>query len=164
MSDCCVAWTWQLLNSAGNIVRAWLIKFWWGVLANSRCYEVQIFIKSWNHTNGPQEGIKSNLPAQSRVYYARLLRAAFSFVFNYLQGWRHCNLCVGKCIPVFNHPCSPEVFPDVQREPLVFQFVSITSGPVTELHWGEPLSVVFTLSGQVFIYTDKIPQSFSSPG
>ncbi|KAK4828172.1 hypothetical protein QYF61_024421 [Mycteria americana] len=53
--------------------------------------------------------------------------------FEYLQGWRLQNL-PGQPVPVLVHPHSQIVFPDVQREPPVFQFVTIASGPVTEHH------------------------------
>jgi len=50
-----------------------------------------------------------------------------------------------------------KLFPDVQREPPVFQAVLTASGSVTGHHWKEPGSVCFTPSLQVFIYIDKIP-------
>ena len=50
--------------------------------------------------------------------------------FEYLQGWRLHNL-PGQSVSVLGHPHSEKAFPDVQREPPVFQFVPIASGPVT---------------------------------
>jgi len=59
---------------------------------------------------------------------------------------------------------SEKLFPYVQREPPVSQFVLFTSCPVTEHQWKEPGSV-FTASLQAFIYSDKItPWAFSSLG
>ena len=49
-----------------------------------------------------------------------------------------------------------QVFPDVQTEPPVLQFVPIASGPVTGHHWKVPGSICFTLSLQVFICIDEI--------
>jgi len=49
-----------------------------------------------------------------------------------------------------------KVFPDVQSEPPVLQFVHIASRPVTGHHRKEPGSIFFTPSIQVFIYIDEI--------
>ena len=46
--------------------------------------------------------------------------------FEYLQGWRLHNLS-GQPVPVLGHPHSKKVFPDVQREPPVLQFVPTAS-------------------------------------
>ena len=51
----------------------------------------------------------------------------------YLQGWRLHNL-PGQPVPVLGHPHSEKAFPDVHREPLVFQFVPIACWPVTGHH------------------------------
>ena len=40
----------------------------------------------------------------------------------------------GQPVPVLGHPHSEKVFPDVQEEPPVFQFVPIASGPGTRYH------------------------------
>jgi len=48
--------------------------------------------------------------------------------FEYLQGWKLHNP-LGQPVPVFSNPRRKKVFPDVQREPAVFQFVPIASGP-----------------------------------
>ena len=40
----------------------------------------------------------------------------------------------GPPVPVLGHPQSKEVFPDVQTEPSAFQFVPVTSCPVTAHH------------------------------
>ena len=50
--------------------------------------------------------------------------------FEYLQEWKLHNLH-GKPVPGLSHPHSEKEFPDVQREPPVFQFVPIASGPAT---------------------------------
>ena len=48
--------------------------------------------------------------------------------FEDLQGGIPNNLS-GQPVPVLHHPHSTEVIPDVQREPLVFQSVTIASCP-----------------------------------
>ena len=48
----------------------------------------------------------------------------------YLQGWRLHPL-PGQPVPVLGHPHSKILFPDVQREPPVFQFGPIASGHFT---------------------------------
>jgi len=53
--------------------------------------------------------------------------------FEYLQGWRLHTL-PGQPVPELGDPHSEKVFPDVQTEPAVLQFVSIASGPVTGQH------------------------------
>ena len=53
--------------------------------------------------------------------------------FEYLQGWRIHSL-PGQPVPVLGHSYSKKVFPNAQREPLVFQFVPTASGPVTGQH------------------------------
>ena len=73
----------------------------------------------------------------------------------HLQGWRPHNL-LGQPVPALSQPYSEKVFPHVQREPPVFQFVPIASGPVTAYHWKEPGSIFFATSLQVFLYIDKI--------
>jgi len=49
------------------------------------------------------------------------------------QGWRLHHLS-GQLVPVLGPPHSEKVFPDVQRELPVLQFVPISSGPVTGHH------------------------------
>jgi len=75
--------------------------------------------------------------------------------FEYLQGWRLHNH-PGQPVLVLRHRHSEKGFPDVQREPLVFWFLAIATGPVTGHHWEEPGSVLFAPSLQVFIQTDEI--------
>ena len=53
--------------------------------------------------------------------------------FECLQGGRFLNLS-GQPVPVITHPHNKKVLPDIQTEPPVFQFVPITSGPVTGHH------------------------------
>lgn len=50
--------------------------------------------------------------------------------FEHLQRWRLYNL-PGQPVPVPGHPHSENVYPDVQRQPPVFQVVPITAGPLT---------------------------------
>jgi len=40
----------------------------------------------------------------------------------------------GQPVPVLSHPHSEKTFPDVHREPPVFQFVPTASGLVTQRH------------------------------
>ena len=61
----------------------------------------------------------------------------------------------GKPVQMLSHLHSRKVFPDVEREPPVFQFVPTASGPVTGHHWEEPGSTLFSPSLQVFIHSDK---------
>jgi len=53
--------------------------------------------------------------------------------FEHLQGWRLDNLS-GQPVLVLGHPHSEKVFPDVQREPSVFQLVPVASCAVTAYH------------------------------
>ena len=76
----------------------------------------------------------------------------------YLQGWRIHNL-PRQPVPVLDHPHSDKVFPHVQREPPMFQFVPIASGPVTGHHRAEPGSIYLAPLLQVLINTDEIPLS-----
>ncbi|KAK4830703.1 hypothetical protein QYF61_012872 [Mycteria americana] len=75
--------------------------------------------------------------------------------FDCLQGGRFHNVS-GHSVPVVSHPHSKKVFPDVHRQPPVFQFVPIASCPVTGHHQIQPGSVFSTPSLQVFIYIDKM--------
>ena len=53
--------------------------------------------------------------------------------FEYHQGQRLYNVS-GQSMPVLSNQRSEEVFPDVQKEPLVFQFVPTASCLVTVHH------------------------------
>jgi len=55
------------------------------------------------------------------------------------------------------NPHNEKVFPDLQREPPVFQFLPIGTGPVIGHHWKESGSIVFAPSLQTFIYVDNSP-------
>jgi len=103
----------------------------------------------------PLEVIWSN-SLLKQGYLEPVAQGCVQTAFEYLQGWRLHNLS-GQPVPVLGHPDSKKVFPDVQRQPPVFQLVPIASGPGTRHHWKEPGSVLFALSLQVFIYIDKIP-------
>lgn len=52
-------------------------------------------------------------------------------------------------------PRSEKMFPDIQREPPVFQGVPTASDPVTGHHWKEPGSLIVP-SLQEFIYIGKV--------
>ena len=58
--------------------------------------------------------------------------------FEYLQGGRLHNLS-GQTLPVLSHPHSKNVFPDVQREPPVLQFLPIASDSGTGYHPSLPV-------------------------
>lgn len=63
------------------------------------------------------------------------------------QEWRLYSLH-GQPVPVRCHPCSENVFPDAQREHLVFHFVTIVSGAVSSLapsSYHPPLKYLYTL-------------------
>ena len=77
--------------------------------------------------------------------------------------------CSGRAtqsqMPVFSHPHSERVFPDIQRGFPVFQFVPIASSPVTGHHWKEPGCILFASSLKVFIHVWDPPSwAFPSPG
>ena len=76
--------------------------------------------------------------------------------FEHLQRRRLHNL-PGQPVPVLSQPHSKKAIPDVQRDPPVFQFVPIASGPVTGHQWKEPGSILFAPSLQEFMYTNKVP-------
>ena len=56
--------------------------------------------------------------------------------FEYLQGCgdEYLHNLPGQSVPVLGHPHREKVFPDVQKDPPVFQFVPIASGPGTGHH------------------------------
>ena len=61
----------------------------------------------------------------------------------------------GWFVPVLSHRYSEKVFPDVQSEPPVFQFVLIAYAPFIGHHWKDPGSTLFAPSLKVFIYINK---------
>jgi len=73
----------------------------------------------------------------------------------YLQG-RRLHSFPGQPVPALGHPHCDKVFPEVQRDPLVFQFVPIASDPGMGYHCKEPGCILFTSSLQIFIYTDDV--------
>jgi len=74
--------------------------------------------------------------------------------FGYVQGQRLHNL-PGQPVLLCGHPDSEKAFPDVQREPAVFQCVPVASGPVTGHHCKESGSI-FTPSVHLFVHIDEI--------
>lgn len=64
-------------------------------------------------------------------------------------------------MPVLGHSYSEKLLSKVQREPLVFWFVFITSCPITVHQWKEAGSLVFVLPLWVLICFDKMLLSFS---
>lgn len=72
--------------------------------------------------------------------------------------------CAGPCLDgiwIFQRwrPQPPRaICPHIQREPAVFQVVSVVTDSVSGHHWREPGSILLTL--QVFLHTAEIPLSF----
>lgn len=62
---------------------------------------------------------------------------------------------------VFGHPHNEKVYPEVQREPPIFQFAPTASGPATGHDWKE-LCSFFVTSLHVLIGIDEIPLSLLS--
>jgi len=67
--------------------------------------------------------------AQAGPPRANCPRTTSRQLVKYVHGWRLHNL-TEQPVPVLGHPHSDKVFPDVQREPPVFQCGPIASGPV----------------------------------
>ena len=72
-------------------------------------------------------------PVLKQGHLEQVAQDCIQMAFQYLQGWRLHNLS-GQPVPVLGHSPSKKVFPDGQREPPLFQFVAIASGPVTGHH------------------------------
>jgi len=68
-------------------------------------------------------------PLLKQGYLKPVAQGYVQMAFEYLQRGRVCKL-PGEPVPVFGYSYSREVFPDIQIEPPVFQFVSIASCPV----------------------------------
>jgi len=85
-----------------------------------------ISLNHWLRLEGPLEVIWS----KPLLKHGHLELVAQDHVLEYLQGWRLHNL-PGQPVPWLGHPHREKVFPDVQREPPVFQFVPTASGPAT---------------------------------
>ena len=82
---------------------------------------------------GPLEVIWSNAPGPAeplRVGCPEL--GPDGFWISQRMGIHHLS---GQPVPVLSHPHSEKTFPDVHREPPVFQFVPTASGLVTQRHW-----------------------------
>jgi len=117
----------------------------WELSQNRRLAEVG---RDFWRLSGPTTLLKQGHPeqvAQDRIQAA----------FEYLQGWRLHHLS-GHPVPGLSHHHSVKVFPDVQREPPVSQFVPIASCPVTGHCWKEPGSVLCAPSLQLFVYVDEV--------
>jgi len=97
-----------------------------------------------------------SLPKQGHL--KQVAQAHGLTAFEYLQAQR-INKFPVQPVPVLSHPHSEKMFPDVQREPPVFQLVLIASGPVPGHHREEPGSALFAPSLQVFMYIDEIALS-----
>ena len=76
--------------------------------------------------------------------------------FEYLQRRRSHNLS-GQPVPVLHHPQSKEVFPHVQMELLILQFVPVATRPVAGHHWKEFGPILLTPTLQVFVSIYKVP-------
>jgi len=69
----------------------------------------------------------------------------------------------GQPVPVLCHPQSEEVFPHVQLELPMLQFVPVAPCPVSGHHWKESGPILSTPTLKIFISICKIP-SQPSPG
>jgi len=92
----------------------------------------------------------------------RHLEPAAQMAFEYLQGGRlHTSLGnLYQCLvtlTVKNFFLMPKLFPDVQEEPPVFQFMPIACCPVTGHHWKLSGSSFLSSCLQVFAESDEIP-------
>lgn len=72
-------------------------------------------------------------PCSKHSQLKLVVQSCVQLGFEYLKGWTLHSLS-GKLVPVLNHAHSKKVFPDVQTEFSVFQFVPIAYCPVTVCH------------------------------
>ena len=63
-------------------------------------------------------------PLLKKGYLKLVAQDHVQMSFEYLQGWRLRNLS-GQAVQVLSHPHSEKMFPDIQGEPPVFQFVPL---------------------------------------
>jgi len=115
----------------------------------------------WGWT-GPWGVIWLNTPTK-QDHIKPVARDDVQIAFEYLQGWRLHNL-FGQTVPVLDHPDSKIVFPNVQMDHPVFQFVPIVSGPITGHHWKKPGPILFAPLFQMFIDIKKITLSLLFSG
>ena len=115
-------------------------------------------ITEWLRLAGTSGGCLVQPFCAGRATYSRLWPRTMSRRLLNIQGWRLHSL-TEQPVPVLGHPHSKIAFPDVHREPRVFQFVLIASGSVTGHHWKKPVSLCFAPPHQVFIPMNKIPLS-----
>jgi len=87
-------------------------------------------ITEWSRLEGTSAGHLLQLPCSCRATYSQLLRAMSRWVLSISKDGDSTNL-FWQPVPVFSHPHSKKVFPDVQREHPTFQFVPIVPCPVT---------------------------------
>jgi len=88
---------------------------------------------TWLRLEGTSGGDLGQRPLLKQGHLDPVAQVCVQMAFEHLQGWRLHNLS-GRPVPVLGHPHSEKVFPDVQREPPVFQCVPVASGPVTGHH------------------------------
>ena len=99
------------------------ITIYWYHLQTHRVFEVGR--DPWK-TAGPASLLRQGHPEPVAQHHVQAAS-------EYLQGWRLHNL-PGQSVPVLGHPHSEKMFPDVQKEPPVFQVVPTASGPVSGHH------------------------------
>lgn len=103
----------------------------------------------------PLEVICSNCPSQGGLHNHQLdVQTDFDNLWGRLHGLS------GQHVPVLHHLHCKEVFPDVQWESPVYQFVLLVSCPVLN-HWKKPVTLLFALSLQVSVYVDPSWAPFS---
>ena len=125
----------------------------WRSLTYSRLFRT---ISRWLFTVPKDGGHPVQPPCSSKYTQSHLPRTNIQMVSDHLQGWRLCNIPEQR-VPVLGQPHRSKLFPDLHREPPMFQVGPIASRPGTGHHWEEPGSVLFPRSLQVFVHIEKIP-------
>jgi len=95
-------------------------------MMSSQNHRIVVFGRDLWTSSGP-------IPLLKQGHLEPVARDHVQVAFEYLQGWRLHSLSL-QPVPVLGHPHMDKVFPDVQREPPVFQFLPMASGPVTGHH------------------------------
>ena len=102
---------------------------------NMKLFCVILTSSTENHTEwlwweGTSRGHLIQPLGSSRAICSQIEQDHVQTAFECLQEWRLHHL-PGQLIPLLSHPDSEKVFPNVQTEPSVFQFVPIASCPVS---------------------------------
>ena len=84
-------------------------------------------------------------------------------LFEHLQGWG-LNRFPGQPVPMSDHSCSKEIFPNIQSKPPLTQPEAIASSPIARDLGEETKIHLTTTSFQVVVVSDKVsPSASSSP-